>query len=142
MTKPTIDDDLTLAFILGRDGGGLSFSGAVALTFVASLGVAAAVASGVTSGDAAYACFLLVAVVLAWWSSPAAATVIAAIAFLFADGFAVDTGGVLAWHGEADLLRLVALVALSVTVSFLGSGRRARLREKAEHDSVGVGMAS
>lgn len=142
MTRPTVEDDLTLAFILGRKGGGLSFTGSVALTFVACLGVAAVAATGVVSGEAAYWCFLLVAVVIAWWSSPMSAVVNGCVAFLFANGFAFDTDGILSWHGEADLLRLMAVVALALTASFLGSGRRVRLKDRAERRRVDAWMAS
>lgn len=132
MTWKRADDDLALSFILGRDGGGLSFAGAVALSFVTCLGMAAVVAAGIVSGDLAFACFVLAAMVFSWWTSPAAASVVGIVAFLFADGFALDAMGTLAWHGEADLVRLMTILALSLTVSVLGSGHRDRSRNDAD----------
>jgi K+-sensing histidine kinase KdpD len=142
MTRKTLDDDLTLAFILGRDGDRLSFAGAVALSFVACLGLAAVAASGFLSGDLAFASFVLVAVVMSWWSAPVTAAVVAFVAFLFANGFAYDTVGTLTWHGEADLLRLVCLVGVSLTVSVLGYGRTQRSRHRSSDSEPRASIAS
>ena len=142
MRTSPVHDDLALAFILGRNDDGFSFSGSVALSFVGCLGVAAATATGLVTGDRAFACFVLVATVTAWWSSPAAAATGAMVAFMFANGFAFDTVGTLAWHGETDVVRLVAIVALAITVSVLGSGHRARLRAKAELSAAGTSIPS
>jgi K+-sensing histidine kinase KdpD len=128
VTKQTIDNDLTIEFILGRDGARLSFAGALALCFVACLGVAAVVASGFISGEVAFGGFLIAVVVISWWSAPGTAGVVAVVGFLFANGFAFDSAGALSWHGESDLLRLVTMVALALTVSVLGYGRLERSR--------------
>jgi hypothetical protein len=54
----------------------------------------------------------------AWWSRPAAALGLAALAFLTLDGFVVEHLGVLVWHGSIDLLRLGLLVGVAAAVSW------------------------
>lgn len=130
VTNQRVDDDLTLRFILGKDGPRLSFAGALPLAFLACLAVAAVVASGFLTGDVAFGCFLIVVVAISWWSSPATASLVAVVGFLFANGFAFDSGGSLEWHGEPDLLRLVILLGLALTVSVLGYGRVERSRHR------------
>jgi K+-sensing histidine kinase KdpD len=112
--------DPVIDFILGRDGARLSFAAAVGITFVSCLVLAAAAASGLLGGARAFGGFVVIVVIVSWWSSPVSALALAVVALLFANGFAVDTGGTLAWHGEADLLRLLCLLALAVTASILG----------------------
>lgn len=112
------------------------------MTFVVCLGAAAAAATGVVKGDPAFACFAVTVLVLSWWSSPAAAATSAIVAFLFVDGFAFDSSGILVWHGEADLLRLVVLIGLAVIGSVLGSGRRERARDRTRRDAARTWIAS
>jgi K+-sensing histidine kinase KdpD len=117
-------------FILGRDGGSLSLASSAGLTFVSCLVLAAAMASGILSGPLAFGAFAAVVVVVSWWSYPATAVVVALVGFLFANGFAVDNGGTLTWHGESDLLRLFCLLGLALTTSVMGhrqAGRPGRM---------------
>jgi K+-sensing histidine kinase KdpD len=107
-------------FILGRDGGSLSFVSSVGLVFLSCLILAAAVASGILSGTVAFGAFVVVVVAVSWWSTPAAAVVLALLGFVFANGFVVDSRGTLMWHGEPDLLRLACLLGLALTASILG----------------------
>jgi len=105
---------------MGKDGGRLPFASAAGLVFVACLALAAAVSSGVLSSTFAFASFLLVGVVVSWWSPPATAAALGLLTIVFANGFAVNTGGTLTWHGESDVVRLICFLALSVTASILG----------------------
>jgi hypothetical protein len=54
----------------------------------------------------------------AWWSRPATALGLAALAFLTLDGFVVEHLGLLVWHGSSDVLRLALLVAVALGVSW------------------------
>jgi K+-sensing histidine kinase KdpD len=120
VTNKTHSSDPIVDFILGRDGGRLSFASSLGLTFVSCLLLAAATASGIVGGTLAFGAFVVVVVAASWWSSPATAVVLALVGFLFANGFAFDSGGTLVWHGEADLLRLFCLLGLAVTASVMG----------------------
>jgi hypothetical protein len=124
MTTSSFESDPVVDFVLGRAGASLNLPSAVGLTFVGCLLLAATVASGVIGGDVAVGAFVILVAVLSWWAAPGAAVVVALVGFLFANGFALDAGGTLSWHGEADLLLLVALIGIAVTVSVMGSGRR------------------
>jgi hypothetical protein len=48
--------------------------------------------------------------VVAWRGGPLASLGVATLAFLFLSGFDVEASGTLLWHGDADVLRLTALV--------------------------------
>jgi hypothetical protein len=54
----------------------------------------------------------------AWWSRPATALGLGALAFLTLDGFVVEHLGVLVWHGSSDVLRLGLLVGVALAVSW------------------------
>jgi K+-sensing histidine kinase KdpD len=136
VTKSSFEGDPVIDFALGKGAAGLSFPGGVGLAFVACLGLAAIAATGAIPGDVAFAGFLLVVVATAWWSAPATGVVVALVGFLFVNGFALDSNGTLAWHGESDLLRLVSMVALAVTVSVLGNLRAERQQRTAALDRV------
>ena len=123
MTTSSLDGDPVFDFLLGRDGTRLTFGTAAGLTFVGCLGLAAMDSIGLLTGDIAFGGFVLLVVVMSWWSAPATSIVVAFLAFAFADGFALDSKGTLAWHGEADLVRLSLLVLLALTVSVIGYRR-------------------
>jgi hypothetical protein len=59
----------------------------------------------------------------AWWSRPAVASGLAAMAFLALDGFAVERLGVLEWHGPSDVLRLGLLLSIALGVAWERSRR-------------------
>ena len=58
-------------------------------------------------------------------ADPVAALVTAGVAFLLLDGFVVGHGGDLAWHGDADLVRLGVLVAAALAGAVARSARDA-----------------
>jgi hypothetical protein len=116
-------DDLVLDFLLGRDGTRLTVGTAVGLTFVGCLCLAAMDAIGLLKGEIAFGGFVLLVVVMSWWSAPVTSMAVALLAFAFANGFAFDTKGTLSWHGEADLVRLSLMVLLALTVSVIGYRR-------------------
>jgi hypothetical protein len=47
---------------------------------------------------------------VAWRGGPLASLGVTTLAFLFFSGFDVEAAGTLLWHGDADVLRLTALV--------------------------------
>jgi hypothetical protein len=94
--------------------------GAVVVVF-AALG-AAAIPSGDTGWRlivVAAAVGLFAALTVDW----RAAVFIAGLAWLVVDGFLVDQYGQLSWHGPADLVRLVVLVATAGLGVVLGRSR-------------------
>ena len=72
---------------------------------------------------------------------PVAVAVTAGVAFLLLDGFVVDHAGELAWHGDADLVRLEVLVSAALaglTARALREyGRRRRTRRAVNRVDVG-----
>jgi K+-sensing histidine kinase KdpD len=112
--------DPVVDFITGRDGECWSLASAVAVTFGSCLLLSALDAVGLVDGTLAFATIVAIVGVVSWWTSPAAAVVAALVGFLFADGFVFDASGTLAWHGEADVVRLTVMVGLAVVASILG----------------------
>ncbi len=129
--------------LLGREAGGLPLESALGLTFLSCLVLAAAVASGVVVGTPAIGTMVLVVVIVAWCSAPATAVLVAILAFLFVDGFVVDTAGTLTWHGDADLALIASMVVVAVTAALLG-GRRRTIKDpsRAERPASTVHMSA
>jgi K+-sensing histidine kinase KdpD len=72
----------------------------------------------------ATAIVLAVLAVLGWKLRLAAATASGVIAWSLLNGFVIDQQGDLHWHGRADLLRLVLLIASSFGAGLARSVRR------------------
>lgn len=136
MNTTTPHGDPVIDFVLGRHATRLSFAAAVGITFVSCLVLSAVVASGLLGGTPAFGGFVVIVVIVSCWSTPVTSLALALVAFLFANGFAIDNGGTLTWHGEADLLRLLCLLALAVTASILGPLRLDRARRRGLPDAA------
>ena len=95
--------------------------GAVVVVF------AALAAAAIPSGDIGWRLVAVAAAVglfAAWTDDGLAAAFIVGLAWLVVNGFLVDRYGQLSWHGWADLLRLLVLVAAAGVGIVLGRSRR------------------
>jgi hypothetical protein len=90
--------------------------------------VVAAVVASVVPGTFGVIRVALVIVAVAGFATAVddwrAAASTAAIAFLVVNGFLVDRYGQLAWHGSADVLRVLALLGAAVLGTSVGRGCR------------------
>jgi hypothetical protein len=90
------------------------------------------------AGIAAGTCEALTLVIVgaaSWWLRPRLALALAAMAFLFVDGFGLGGEGQLSWDGTPDLARLSLLLITAATTSGLSlllAERSRHLAEKAD----------
>lgn len=98
----------------------LSTWGAVAICFGVSLMLGVLIASSVLQPGAAAVAFALLVASIGYFTTVPSALAVAALAFLFEDGFLYGTHGVLTWHGSDDVVRLGGLLILAITVSLMG----------------------
>jgi hypothetical protein len=102
-----------------------SFAGSAAVT------VLAVVAGGDRHPVAALAAYALPAAAVSLPARLAVTPAVAAICWLFDNGFITDRRAVLGWHGSADLWRLGILLAAAAAGSLLGAGARVRAPARA-----------
>jgi hypothetical protein len=91
-------------------------------------------AAGIAAGTCE-ALTLVVVGVASWWLRPRLALALAAMAFLFVDGFGLGGEGQLSWDGTPDLARLSLLLITAATTSGLSlvlAERRRNLAEKSD----------
>jgi len=122
--------DPLLEWFLGTDDTRISLVCGMALGLLVFLGLAAVVAATNLDASVAFVVFAVAVAALAWWVAPVGALGIAAMAFLFIDGFVLNRGGNLTWHDRDDALRLATLLVIALLVSNSSQDRRARLRRK------------
>jgi hypothetical protein len=87
------------------------------------------VAGGRQHPGLALAPFAVVVLLICARARPRAFPAVAAVAFLFYDGFVTGRSGDLAWHGSADGWRIAVLLAAGLAGAAVGqAGRRGRPR--------------
>jgi hypothetical protein len=101
------------------------YAGAAAVTAVLVL------ASGTRHPAAALAVYGLLAAVVAAHTRPSAAAGVALVVWMFDNGFIIGRHAHLSWHGDADVRRLVILLAAAAAGSVLGSRIRVARGEPA-----------
>jgi K+-sensing histidine kinase KdpD len=117
-------------WFLGNDDTKVSFAGGMGLGLVIYLGLAAIVAAASLHPRIGFVAYAVAVAALAWWAAPGVALSLAAMAFLFVDGFVLNSAGNLSWHGSEDALRLGTLLVIALFVSNSSQDHRERLRRK------------
>lgn len=130
-TGEWVDEDPVLYFLLGRRSSHLIVHAALCLAFALCLGVAALRAAGFLGVIGGIVAMAAVVVCVSWWVVPQVSLLVAALAFLFINGFVVDLQGTLSWHGASDAWILVALAAGAWAASIAGRWHAERLTTSA-----------
>ena len=127
-TRDWVNEDPVLYFLLGRRSGHLVVHAAVRVAFVLCLGVAALHAAGVLGIVPGLIAMAAVVIAVSWWVVPQVSLIIAALAFLFTNGFIYDLQGTLSWHGDSDIWTLLTLLLVAVAASIAGRWKAERSR--------------
>ncbi len=130
MNRAWLDGKTVADWLAGTDDSRLSFAVALVVSFGAYLILAAVTAATGLDPRIGLAAFALVVAVVSWWSAPATAVSVAILAFCFVNGFVLERGGNLAWHGDMDIARLGALIVVGLTVTNLGQDHAQRARRR------------
>jgi K+-sensing histidine kinase KdpD len=117
-------------WFLGNDDTKVSFAGGMGLGLVIYLGLAAIVAAASLDPRIGFVAYAVAVAALAWWAAPGVALSLAAMAFLFVNGFVLNRVGNLSWHGSEDALRLATLLVIALFVSNSSQDHNERLRRK------------
>lgn len=99
----------------------LLHTGRIAVVFVGNALLTAVLVAVHLSGAPgwSFAAFLAMTVGMTWWAGAWSGLASAALGWLFVDGFILGRHAHLAWHGVADLTRVLLLLAVAVVVAVL-----------------------